>query len=470
MKILEELKALNIKHLQNDSRQVQLGDAFIAYPGEAADGRDYIQQAVEAGASAIIYEPGKKAIEAPVPLFTEAHLAQNLGKLAAGFYPISNLDITGITGTNGKTTIAYLLAQAYELLDRPAAYLGTLGSGRIQALQPALNTTPDALGVQRFLYDCKQKEMRHIAMEVSSHGLSLHRVDEVPFTEAIYSNLSHEHLDFHKTMDAYAQAKAKLFAYPSLQTIIINQDDAYAHVMLDAAHKQAKLFTYGLGYKADVKAEHVKLHMKGCDFKIQSPWGSFEVSSCLLGRFNVYNLLAVITSLLAKGYTRDEVRAVIPKLQSTPGRMQLAHKAPVVLVDYAHTPDALDNALASLHELKEARLFVVFGCGGDRDTTKRPEMGAVAEQYADKIILTSDNPRTENPTEIIQDIAKGIKQQDYLMIEDRKSAIQEALKLATPNDLILIAGKGHETYQEVNHVRSPFSDFDVVHTLVHSSK
>lgn len=470
MTSLDALKELSIRDLQNDSREIKPGDVFLAYPGGAFDGRDFIPNAIKAGAKAVIYEP--RALKSPIavdyqpiPMIPYEGLGEKLGELAKVFYhvPKDALDIVGITGTNGKTTIAYLLAQAYNLLGTEAAYLGTLGAGVLQKIKPMLNTTPDALYVQRFLHQCFTGGVKQVAMEVSSHALCMHRVDEVPFTQAVYTNLSHEHLDFHKTIDAYAEAKSKLFAYSSLESVVINTDDAYASCMIEVVNSHVNRFTYGVLKPADIMAKNIKLHAAGSIFDAKTPWGDLHCEISLLGRFNIYNTLAVIGSLLARGLTTLQVESVLPKLAASPGRMEQVSSAPIVLVDYAHTPDALEKALSTLNELKAAgRLIVVFGCGGDRDTTKRPLMGEVAAKLADVLIVTSDNPRTEEPLGIIKDITKNLTHQNILTLESREAAILKALEVADERDIILIAGKGHESYQEIGTTRIPFSDQDIV--------
>ncbi len=474
MKFLKDLLGQPLKGLQNDSRLIKPGDVFLAYPGEVTDGRRFIGAAVESGASAVLYEPEAAAdflknLPKQVPLVAYPNLVRHLGHLAKEVYavPKGAFKISGVTGTNGKTTIAYQLAQAHDLLGQRVTYMGTLGAGSLNAINPLNNTTPDALCVQKLLHDWALSDVQHVAMEVSSHGLAEGRVSEVQFTQAIYTNLSHEHLDYHKTFDAYAAAKARLFTYPSLKSVVLNQDDAYADLMRANVPSGTGILTYGLSPQSDVYAENIKLRMTGSLFDVRTPMGHFECAVQSLGQFNVYNSLALIASLLADGYALPDIATVMPKLSASPGRMERVCAAPVVLVDYAHTPDALEKALQTLVELKQSKLFVVFGCGGDRDKAKRCLMARVAEKYADQTVITSDNPRTENPRHILDEIAQGFsKNADVLKVENRQDAIYCALKLASPDDIILIAGKGHETYQEINHERMPFSDAAVVRAFM----
>ena len=462
-----------ISGLSNDSRKVTPGALFIAYPGAAADGRLYAQQARLAGAAAIVYEPENMqslpAFPNDIPCVPVSQLGQKLAAIASHFYlhPTRALSVTGVTGTNGKTTIAYQLAQAYDLLGQRAAYIGTLGQGDVHALQPSLNTTPDALCLQQSLYDYQQNGTKQVCMEVSSHSLSQHRVDQIDFTTAIFTNLTHDHLDYHHTMQAYADAKAALFAMPTLKCAIINHDDAYAQQMSERLTPGCKKITYGLQDGCDVRAVNWQISMTGSQLDVVSPWGRHEVHVNVLGAFNIYNSLAVFTSLLANGTAPADAVHVMKKLQAAPGRMEVVAQKPCVIVDYAHTPDALENALTTLQQLKKGRLGVVFGCGGDRDKTKRPMMGKIASQHADFVIITSDNPRTEEPSVIVEEVAAGlVSNVEAVTILDRQEAIKHALEMADDQDIILIAGKGHEAYQQIGKERFAFSDQDVVRELL----
>lgn len=469
----EALFDCDVMGLHNDSRQIKPGDIFLAYPGAVADGRLYCQQAVDAGAVAVAYEPSllpesfsylvanERHIYIPIP-----QLAQKLAAIASRFYgnPTQALCVTGVTGTNGKTTIAYQLAQAYNLLGSKSAYIGTIGQGDVRALKPLGNTTPDALQLQSLFAHYKQANIKQVCIEVSSHALSQQRTDCINFKQAIYTNLSHEHLDYHHTMQEYAEAKAKLFAMPTLKWIVINHDDAYASLMMAHLPAGCKKLTYGLQEGADVRALNWNMSMTGTTFNVASPWGEHEVHVKTLGVFNLYNSLAVYSSLLADDYSVKDVVSVMSNLAASPGRMELVATEPCVIVDYAHTPDALENVLSTLNQLKQARLWVVFGCGGDRDRAKRPMMGKIASQLADVVVLTSDNPRREDPLLIMQDIATGIAptEAQVVHIADRKEAIHYALEFADKQDIILIAGKGHEDYQQIGTKRFVFSDQTVV--------
>lgn len=456
----------DLQGIDHDSRQIKPGYLFAAYKGHTHDGRLYIQQAIDAGAVAIIYEPGLSLpLDSTIPCIPIPNLARELGAIARRYYgdPAHAMTITGVTGTNGKTTIAYQLAQAHALLGQSAAYIGTLGAGDVQHLTPLCNTTPDALRLQQLLHDFKERHVNELAMEVSSHALSEGRVDGIAFSQAIYTNLTHEHLDYHHTMEAYAAAKARLFTTDGLRYAVINGDDAHASVMKAGIKHGCQTITYGLTAGCDVHALDIALSMHGSEVEVVSPWGRHTITLNALGLFNVYNGLAVFSSLLAHGYPVDAVVRVMGQLKASPGRMEVVSQAPCVIVDYAHTPDALENALRTLSKLKKKHLWVVFGCGGDRDKTKRPVMGRIASQYADYILLTSDNPRSEDPHAIMADIAAGLLSQASVeMISDRHAAIHKVLALAAHDDMVLIAGKGHETYQQIGDRRYVFSDQAVV--------
>ena len=459
----------DVTGLKNNSRAVETGDLFIAYPGAIVDGRDFISQAVDAGASAVLYEAQDAKVTVTqlgaaigVPL---SDLEAKLAVIASRFYgePGQSLCFTGVTGTNGKTTIAYQLAQAYSLLNQSAAYIGTLGEGKPFALRPLNNTTPDALVLQSLFHDYVKQEVQQVCMEVSSHALSQHRVDHIAYNQAIFTNLTHDHLDYHKTMQAYAEAKALLFKTPSLRHAILNQDDPSAQLMQQQVPPTCEVFTYGIHEGADVQATAWKVTMQGTEIAVRSPWGAATLHISALGFFNLYNALAIFTSLLAAGFALSKVVAVMSQLKPAPGRMEVVRQSPTVIVDYAHTPDALENVLSTLNQVKEGRLLAVFGCGGDRDRLKRPIMAKIGSQYADLVFLTSDNPRHEDPEQILADLIKGIPDcQSYEKITDREAAIQRALGLAEKNDIVLIAGKGHESYQQIGDERLVFSDQEVV--------
>lgn len=476
--IKTDIPNVEILGLNNDSRKVVCGDLFFAYKGACADGRDYIEKAINAGATAILVEPSnfivKKNFSRKVPIIAIDNIQDKLADIAFRFYnnPTRDIRIIGVTGTNGKTTIAYQLAYAYKLLGINSAYIGTLGAGVVDNLRKLVNTTPDALCLQKLFSDYKKSQIDLVSMEVSSHALSLGRVKNIDFTQAIYTNLSHEHLDFHKNMQSYAEAKANLFRFRSIRTAIINQDDPYASIMLLACHDNCKKVTYGFSAGCDYQAISCSYSLSGSEFTVKSGQSLRKLNIQSIGEFNVYNSLAIYLSLLYSGYSADEAALILSQIPATVGRMEVVATEPYVFVDYSHTPDALKNALNSIIYIRKVnnlpgKIWVVFGCGGDRDTSKRSIMGRIASELADFVILTSDNPRTEDPDKIIADIEYGtLANSNVLKITDRKEAITRALQDANKLDIILIAGKGHEEYQILGDKIIDFSDKKIVKDLI----
>ena len=415
--------------------------------------------------SLVIISPGIPPSHPAIAL-AKLHHAEILGELELACRHLKKHFCIGITGTNGKTTIAYQLAQAHYLLGQGAAYIGTIGQGNVIDLKPLDNTTPDALCLQKLLYQYKEQNLKQVCMEVSSHALVQHRVDAIAFDQAIFTNLTLDHLDYHHNMENYAAAKAMLFAGDSLMCAIINQDDEYQQIMAAAIKPHVKKLTYGMHQECDVKAVDWHMDINGTEVDVRSPWGQHRLQIKALGAFNIYNSLAVFSSLLASGYAPEHIVAVMSQLKAAPGRLEMVAQAPYVLVDYAHTPDALENALVTLGQLKKGNLWVVFGCGGDRDKTKRPVMGKIASLNADRIVITSDNPRTEDPQTIVDEIAHGLTSSAQVMqLINREEAIAYALKEADKDDIILIAGKGHEAYQQIGTVKHAFSDQAIVRRL-----
>jgi UDP-N-acetylmuramoyl-L-alanyl-D-glutamate--2,6-diaminopimelate ligase len=468
------------KRLLVDSRLVQMGDVFAALPGHATDGRKFIDAAIRSGAFAVLAQSGhgniNSALQTTVPIITVENLSRVIGHIADDFYarPSQTLRVTGVTGTNGKTTIASWTAQAYEQLGETSGVIGTLGVGLLNELTPSKNTTPDAAAVHTALRDLQVAGAKHVAMEVSSHALDQGRVSGVRFDTAIFTNLTQDHLDYHGTMTAYGEAKARLFTDYTVRHRVINADDAFGAQLI--ARKFPQTVTYGIDGGL-VRGRIGAHHGGGMTIGIQSPWGDLAVSTPVIGRFNAYNLLAVAATLLAQGVALRTVEAVLAKLTPAPGRMQRVsvnvgadtESLPHVYVDYAHTPDALAKAITSIRETTRGNLVVVFGCGGDRDRSKRAQMGAIAAHYADRLVVTSDNPRSETPQSIINDVISGIEVRlapRLRTVADRRSAIDQAISSAAANDTILIAGKGHEDYQEVEGVRYPFSDVTEAQTAL----
>jgi UDP-N-acetylmuramyl-tripeptide synthetase len=457
------------RRITADSRRVEPGVAFAAFPGLQADGRAYIPDALARGASAVLWDSSdfRWRDEWSAPNVGVDRLQQRLGGLADFIYgsPSRSMWMTGVTGTNGKTSCAHWIAQAMQACGRRAAVLGTLGNGLVGALAPATHTTADVAVLHELLAQFRAAGATAVAMEVSSHGLDQGRVNGVKFDVALFTNLSRDHLDYHGTMAAYGAAKARLFAWPGLKTLVINADDAFGQSLIDAARARGqRVLTYGMG-TADVGATSMTMDTAGLSLDVATPWGRTVVTAPVVGAFNASNLLGVLAVLLASDIPLDAATMALARLTAPPGRMQRlgGHGKPLVVIDYAHTPDALDKALIALRPAVTGtgELICVFGCGGDRDPGKRPEMGRIAARLASRVVVTSDNPRSEDPAEIATGIVKGIREtgnRRWALEPDRARAIQTAIAAATAQDLVLIAGKGHETYQERNGVRTPFSD------------
>jgi len=452
-----------------DSRQVQAGSLFLAYPGAVSDGRDYIAQAIQKGASAIVWEQAGFTWSADwnVSNLAVAGLKNQVGQIAAEYYqyPSEKLTMIGVTGTNGKTSVSQWLAQCLSLLGKKSAVLGTIGNGFIDSLATVLaeaaNTTPDAILLQGMLAGFVAQQADAVVMEVSSHGIDQGRVNGVAFDIAVLTNLSRDHLDYHVTMEAYATAKQKLFEFDGLNAAVLNADDVFGQAVASSLSKQGRVFlTYGLQH-GDVRGSQLKLHDAGISMTVTTLNGDALLAAPVLGRFNAYNVLAVLATLLALEFSLNDAVAAISQIKPVAGRMQQfgGGALPLVVVDYAHTPDALEKVLSTLREQlqHEEKLICVFGCGGDRDTGKRPLMGAIAVKLADSVIVTSDNPRSEDAGAIIQAIT-GDKLQGCLVEADRASAINMAIQLANKGDIVLLAGKGHENYQEILGVKYPFDD------------
>ena len=470
----------DIGGLSLDSRRVTADDLFIAVPGTSGDGRDYIQQAVRNGAAAVVREKFRGARSGRrgygVPNFDIAALNGHIGAIAARFFehPSEHLRLIGITGTNGKTTCAYLLAQALDRLGRRCALMSTIGTGFVGSLRPATLTTADAISTQRTLAALRAGKAEAVCVEVSSHGLEQGRVNRVAFDVAVLTNLSRDHLDYHGDMERYACAKQKLFQFDGLHSTVINLDDPFGRRLLDA-HGAAQCLGYGL-HGGDLRPRNLALSENGIAFDAEYRGRVVPVRSTLIGALNVPNLLAVIATLICCGYELEPIAAAIGKCLPPPGRMELLRKhpsQPAVIVDYAHTPDALERALGSLAELCTGKLWVVFGCGGERDRGKRPLMGRVAESLADHVIVTNDNPRTEKPEQITAQIMDGMvgdmvggkdggKDGKPTIIHDRRRAIETAVLAAAAEDIVLVAGKGHETTQTVGQRVIELNDRDIV--------
>jgi UDP-N-acetylmuramoyl-L-alanyl-D-glutamate--2,6-diaminopimelate ligase len=456
--------------LTADSRAVKMGSIFVAYPGTVLDGRNFIPDAITRGAAAVIWERGGFEWNEnwQVPNLGVANLRARVSEIAGHVYgnPSESLWMAGVTGTNGKTSVSQWIAHALDGLGRRSAVLGTLGNGLVGERVEAKNTTPDPIVLQRLLSEYLRRGAHCVAMEVSSHGLHQGRVSGVKFDVGIFTNLTRDHLDYHGSMEAYGEAKYEMFSLRGLTHAVVNTDDEWGLRFARRLRGQAlQLITYGTTGEAGVRASNVQLSSSGVAIDVAAPQGRGHVQARVLGAFNVSNLLAVLGALLAAGVPLGEAIGAIGKLLPVPGRLERVGGGgrPLVVIDYAHTPDALEKALAALRPTVAAgrRLVCVFGCGGDRDPGKRPLMAQAAVRLADHVVVTSDNPRSEDPHAIIEQIVAGIPGRGAEAIEDRQVAIFSAIHHARPGDVILLAGKGHETYQEIAGVRHPFSDREV---------
>lgn len=460
------LTDVQVSGLAIDSRKVCQGDLFFAYPGTVADGRDYIDNAIARGASVVVYEEqnggrpsGEDVFFVPLSL-----LQEKVSIIAARFFdnPAQDLFVVGITGTNGKTSCAHLLAQAFSSIGVRSGLIGTLGWGFANDLQKDSLTTPDPVSVQRRLKELKGQGASHVCMEVSSHALTQGRVTGVCFDAAIFTNLSHDHLDYHDSFQEYADSKAQLFETSTLRFAVINRDDDFGRRLVNRV--KASTWTFGLE-SGDVRAAKIDVGVTGLTVSLRSPMGTIDACAKLIGRLNIHNILAVAAALLADGMSSSTVAKAIGSLSPVPGRMELFQQAgkgePSVVVDYAHTPDALERALSSIREHSSGKVWCVFGCGGDRDRAKRPLMGAIAERLADEVIVTDDNPRGEEPKDITDQIAAGMSRAPRV-INDRVRAIRWAIEQATADDWVLVAGKGHETTQQVGDELLEMDDRSIV--------
>lgn len=458
---------VQVSGLVMDSRAVRPGDAFVAIAGFGAHGLGFVEQARANGAVAVLFEPPAPAdLPAPADAIAVPGLRARLGRMADQFHghPSRALRMLGVTGTNGKTSTVQLLAQALTLLGTPTGTLGTLGVGLYGAAVPTGFTTPLVLSTHALLAQLRDEGAQAVAMEVSSHALDQGRVDAVHFDVAVFTNLTRDHLDYHGDMAQYGAAKARLFTRAGLKAAVVNLDDGFGRTLfasLDPALRAIGVSSRGQA-DAGVSASDLQLDHTGINFTLHIAGGAHAVRSPLLGRFNVDNLLAVAGALSALDHAPARIADVLGQLQPIHGRMNRlggAHGAPLVVVDYAHTPDALEQALASLRSHAQDRLICVFGCGGERDTGKRPQMAAIAELNADVAIVTDDNPRGEDGDAIVAGILRGFAHPDAVIVQrDRAAAIHQAIGMASAADIVLIAGKGHEPYQEVSGVRHAFDD------------
>ncbi|GAA4268244.1 UDP-N-acetylmuramoyl-L-alanyl-D-glutamate--2,6-diaminopimelate ligase [Hyunsoonleella aestuarii] len=458
--------SLAIKAIEFDSRNVNSENVFVAVRGSAVDGHEYIDKAIDSGAIAIICEEMPQNLQEGVTYVEVDSSSKAMAIMASNFYnvPSENLKLIGVTGTNGKTTVASLL---YQLFKKAGYKVGLLSTVKILVDDneyKATHTTPDSLTINKYLVEMNKAGVEFCFMEVSSHGIHQNRTEGLHFEGGIFTNLSHDHLDYHKSFAEYRDVKKRFFDQLSSKAFaLVNTDDKNGLVMLQ--NTSARKFTYAIKGYADYKAQILENQFSGLLLKLNDS----EVWSRLIGNFNAYNVLAIYATAELLGLEKVEILRIISELQSVTGRFQylVSDEKITAIVDYAHTPDALKNVLRTINSIrtKNEELITVFGCGGDRDKTKRPKMGHIASALSTKVVLTSDNPRSEVPETIIEEIEKGVEPQNFkkvLSITDRKQAIKTACQMANPNDIILIAGKGHETYQEIKGERFDFDDFKIV--------
>lgn len=467
--------------ITDDSRQVQPGTVFVAVRGAAADGHQFVPAACAAGAVLVLLEQAPEEGSVTIPWAVVENLAALRSELAGRFYgkPSASLSVVATTGTNGKTSVAHYVAQLADRLGHRCGYMGTIGWGQTSALKAAALTTVDAFTLQRRLRDFVADDCVMVSLEASSHALVQARLQAVAIDVAVFTNLTRDHLDFHGSVAAYTAAKRSLFDWPGLRAVVTNLSDPVGRDIAAAAAPGLTVVGYGAD-AVEQPAVTAGLHWNDLHFTTNGisgrwtgSWGEAAFALPLLGHFAVENVAAAMAALLVQGLPFTGVVAAANRLTGVPGRMEpvLVPGAPLVVVDYAHTPDALASALAALRDHTGARLIVVFGCGGDRDRGKRPQMGAIAVRNADVVYLTSDNPRSERPDDILDDISEGIAQtQDAIAevhrIADRSVAIRSAIAAASKDDVVLVAGKGHEDYQEVDGVRLPFDDRALVRELL----
>src|SRR5438874_8661309 len=463
-----------VESIAYDSRRVQSNTLFVAIRGEKSDGHQFVDQAIEQGASVIVAEREISSPRATCLVVDDSRSA--LADLSAAFYgmPAYKLKMAAVTGTNGKTTTTFLIKHICERAGLRCGLVGTVRYEIGERILPAIRTTPESLDLQELLAQIANAGCKAAAMEVSSHALAQDRTRGLEWNVAVFTNLTQDHLDFHRTMEKYFDAKAKLFTGLVSQkkkrkpVAIVNIDDRYGQQLLDKIGKQVAVVTYGVGTRANFRASNYRAEFGGTSYQLDAQGKSYLVRLPLIGRFNVTNSVAALAAANALGINLRNAVFSLAKSPQVPGRLELvpAKRQFQVFVDYAHTPDALGNVLKTLRELEPQRLIAVFGCGGDRDRQKRPLMAEMVDRLADYSIITSDNPRKEDPYAIIAEIEKGFRSNRYEKIVDRTQAIDRAVALARPRDIVLIAGKGHENYQEFGDYTIPFDDIQVARRAI----
>lgn len=467
---------VDISKIENDSRKISKGDMFIAIQGFSVDGHCYIDDAIQRGAACIIVEKDMKTIESKdITIIKVKDTYRALARFSSIFYgkPSEELNVIGVTGTNGKTSTTYLIKRIFDEDGRTTSVMGTLGAVINGERIENKNTTPESLVIQKQLRKMLDKGSKYCVMEVSSHALDLKRVEYINFQVGIFTNLTKDHLDFHKTMENYYKSKLKLFNRTN-KCNIINIDDEYGKKMLKEIHNKVPILTYGINEKCHVYATDINYHTMGVDFIMNTPEGTIPIKMKLLGKFNVYNALAAASCAISYGISLPVIKKGIESISRINGRFDVIHvdsRGFNVIIDYAHTPDGLDKVLTTIDGFAQGRKIVVFGAGGNRDREKRPIMGEIAAKHADICVVTSDNPRYEDPDKIIEDILVGVRKgkAKYIAITDRKEAIKYALQIAKPKDTILLAGKGHETYIIIKDKVIPFDEKKIVMDIINGA-
>ena len=463
-----------VESIAYDSRRVQRNALFVAMRGEKVDGHEFIGQAVEKGASVIVADREEKHLRATCVVVEDTRTS--LADLSAIFYghPAQRLKLAAVTGTNGKTTTSFLIKHICEKAGLRCGLIGTVRYEIGERVLPAIRTTPESLDLQELLAQIVNAGCRAAAMEVSSHALAQNRTRGLEWNVAVFTNLTQDHLDFHGTMESYFESKTKLFTQLGQQenkrkpAAVVNIDDRYGQQLLDKIDKRVAIVTYGMGARADFRVSNYRVEFGGTSYQLDARGKSYLVRVPLIGRFNVANSVAALAAANGLGVDLRAAVLSLGKSPQVPGRLEMvpAKRQFQVFVDYAHTPDALANVLKTLRELQPQRLIVVFGCGGDRDRQKRPLMGEMVDRQADYAIITSDNPRKEDPSRIVAAIEKGFRSTHFEKIVDRTEAINRAIALAQPRDIVLIAGKGHENYQEFADHTIPFDDIQVARRAI----
>jgi UDP-N-acetylmuramoyl-L-alanyl-D-glutamate--2,6-diaminopimelate ligase len=479
--VIEGESETKITGIQTDSRKVRPGDLFICLPGHHVDGHDYAAKAVELGAAALVIQ---QPVDIPVPKLRVKDSRYAMALIADHFYgyPSHEMKLIGITGTNGKTTVTYLIEKILSDYGRNTGLMGTIEMKIGDEVFEVANTTQEAIDLQHSFRQMRNAGAEYCMMEVSSHALQLGRVKGCRFRTAVFTNLTQDHLDYHKTMENYKAAKGLLFSRmgntfssqdAERQFAVLNADDPAAEYFAQVT--AAQVITYGIDKEADIRASNIQITARGTSFKVTSFAGEAVFELKLIGKFSVYNALGAIGASLAEGVPLEQIKNCLEEVIGVDGRFEAvnAGQSFLTIVDYAHTPDGLENVLKTIRDFAEGRVYCVFGCGGDRDRTKRPVMGGIAAKYSDFVLITSDNPRSEEPYSILQDIEQGVLQagfppESYQLIVDRKSAIEKAVEMAGPKDVVLIAGKGHETYQEISGHRTDFDDRVVAKNAIRS--